>query len=67
MVIIGSEVAYTCVIIFDHSPISITSQKVTEQPSMDTKGAFKMAVWLTVYYDFFDKNVRYPLMPGCSI
>ena len=59
MVMMSSEVAYTCVVIIDHSPISFTSPKVTEQNSVDTKGAFKMAVWLTVYYEFFDKNVRY--------
>lgn len=35
---------------------SFTSPKST---TLDTKGAFRMVVWLTVYYDFFDQNVRY--------
>ena len=32
---------------------SFTAQKVADV-GMDTRGAFKMAVWLSVYYDFFE-------------
>ena len=40
---------------------SFTAQKASAaaHAGVDTRGAFKMAVWLTVYYDFFDKNVRH--------
>ena len=39
---------------------SFTAQKVTAAHArMDTRGAFKMTIWLSVYYDFFNKNVRH--------
>ena len=41
---------------------SITSSKVGTQTNVDPRGAFRMAVWLTVYYDFFDKNVRHLIL-----
>ena len=38
---------------------SFTAQKITAaHVGVNTRGAFRMAIWLTVYYDFFDKKVR---------